>query len=187
MLAGGFSRRMKEDKGNIVYHQKAQREHIADVLAPFCNQVFISCRKTQEIKTNYTLLFDQYDGIGPMSALLSAFQQNAQVAWLVIACDMPLMNAETVAFLIKNRDVSKVATAFQHPISNQIEPFAAIWEANCYLLLTTFFENGHKSPVRFLKENDIQTIYPRDKNVLLNVNRPEERKSIQHLLKELKR
>ncbi len=183
VLAGGFSRRMKKDKGSIVYHKKVQREHIADVLALFCDDVFISCRKEQDLTSSYPLLLDRYDNIGPMSALLSAFEAKPSHAWLIMACDMPLMDEENIAFLIKNRNRHKIATTFQHPISKQIEPFATVWEAESYPILKHYFKEGNKSPVRFLKENNIQTIFPKHSAALLNINHPEERLEIKQFLK----
>lgn len=182
-MAGGYSRRMKIDKGSIVYHEKAQREHIADVLALFCADVFISCRKEQALVSNYPLLLDQYENIGPMSALLSAFEQNPTNAWLIMACDMPLMNKENIAFLIENRNTNKIATTFQHPISKQIEPFATIWEPSSYPILKRYFEAGNRSPARFLKKNDIQTVFSKDTAALFNINNPKERIRIKELLK----
>ena len=42
VLAGGKSERMGFDKSSISWHGKEQRYHIADMLKPFCNDVFIS-------------------------------------------------------------------------------------------------------------------------------------------------
>jgi molybdopterin-guanine dinucleotide biosynthesis protein A len=175
ILAGGQSRRMGTDKGQITYHKKPQREHLADLLQPFCEQVFISCRKEQNISSNYPLIFDQYDTEGPMNALLSAFLQNPTANWFILACDLPLMDTQGIADLIQNRNISTIATAYQHPSTLQIEPLIAIWEAKSYPILKSYFEKGFKSPWRVLKENEVHLVAPYNSDILLNVNSPSDK------------
>jgi molybdopterin-guanine dinucleotide biosynthesis protein A len=134
VLAGGKSVRMGEDKGQINYHGKPQREFAADLLRPLCEQVFISCRVDQmeEIDSEYDLLPDTFTGLGPFGAIMSAFREYPDHAWLVIACDLPLLNAQTLGFLLKNRNPSKTASAFNNPVSQFPEPLIAIWEPKAY-------------------------------------------------------
>ncbi len=175
ILSGGHSRRMGTDKGEIIYHQKPQREHLADLLKPFCEQVFISCREEQNITSDYPLIFDQYNSTTPMNGLLSAFSQKKTANWLVLACDLPLMDNQGIQDLIQNRDSSAIATAYQHPDTQQIEPLIAIWESKSYPILNSYFEKGFKSPWRVLKENNVHLVTPYDAKILLNVNSPNDK------------
>ena len=118
ILAGGKSQRMGKDKALINYHGQAQQYYLYSLLQPYCQQVFISCRKEQipkyksEINQNYAFIADKYNNIGPLGGLLSAFNFDSRVGWLVIACDMPYINDLAIDYLIKNRNKEMMATAF---------------------------------------------------------------------------
>ncbi len=66
ILAGGKSVRMGSDKSVINWHGKEQRYYMADILAGFCKEVFISCRAEQQgsIVQEYKTLVDNYEGAG---------------------------------------------------------------------------------------------------------------------------
>ena len=71
---------------------------MADMLRPLCNEVYISLRQDQEAEMHegYKTLTDSYTGIGPYGAILSAFKFQPDAAWLVVACDLPLLNVDTL-------------------------------------------------------------------------------------------
>ena len=62
VLAGGKSTRMGEDKGILQWYGKEQRYYVADMLATFCEEVFISCRpeQTNAIDKNYKVIEDEF-------------------------------------------------------------------------------------------------------------------------------
>ncbi len=172
VLAGGKSVRMGEDKGQIDYHGKPQREFAADLLQPFCEKVFISCRADQmdEIESAYDLLPDTFIGLGPYGAILSAFREYPNHAWMVIACDLPLLNTDTLDFLLKKRNPSKTASAFKSPVSQFPEPLIAIWEPKAYPTLFNFLSQGYSCPRKVLINSDIQLLEVADEKTLINVN-----------------
>src|SRR6478672_2313948 len=96
VLAGGKSVRMGYDKSSIQWHGKEQRYYMADLLKQICKDVFISCRKKQKdkIDNEYKTLADTFTGLGPYGGILSAFREYPDAAWLVMACDLPLLNLD---------------------------------------------------------------------------------------------
>jgi molybdopterin-guanine dinucleotide biosynthesis protein A len=105
VLAGGKSTRMGFDKGEVNWYGKEQRYHMADLLNKHCAEVYISCRDEEQqkgIATDYLSLPDTFTGLGPYGAILSAFRQKPIAAWLVIACDLPLVDAEVLQHLVNN-------------------------------------------------------------------------------------
>lgn len=178
VLAGGKSQRMGRDKGAIDYHGKAQREYTADLLQSICEKVFISCRSEQiadlQEQTQYELLPDKLIGLGPFGAIASAFQHNPNAAWLVVACDLPLLNEQTLQHLVDNRNPSKTATAFHNPATNFPEPLITIWEPKSYLTLLQFLFQGYSCPRKVLINSDIAELQVPNVEALKNVNHPEE-------------
>ena len=162
---------MKTDKSVLVYNGLPQRDFLYHLLKPYCEQVFLSCREDQLSElTNFKTITDQYQNAGPLGAILTAFEKNIDSAWLVVACDMPLINTEAVEFLIKHRNLTKNATAFQNPENRCLEPLFTIWEPSAYIFLKNGFEKGQRSPMKILQQLDCETIIPADDKWLMNVN-----------------
>ena len=174
ILIGGHSTRMKTDKSVLVYNGLPQRDFLYDLLKPYCEQVFLSCREDQLSElTNFKTITDQYQNAGPLGAILTAFEKNTDSAWLVMACDMPFVNDKAVEFLIKHRNQTKNATAFQNPESQCLEPLFTIWEPSAYIFLKNAFEREQRSPMKILQQLDCETIIPVDDKWLVNVNSSE--------------
>ena len=177
VLAGGRSLRMGRDKGSMVWHHKPQREHTADLLRPLCSEVYISCRAGQETEladAPYPTLPDTFAELGPYGAILSAFRQNPNCAWLVVACDLPLLDSATLRFLTENRQPQRVATAFQSPHDQMPEPLIAIWEPKSYAVLLSFLAQGYSCPRKVLLNTDTWILPAPDPAALTNVNTPDE-------------
>lgn len=180
VLAGGNSIRMGEDKGAIIYHEKPQREHAAELLTPYCQEVLISCREDQitSIESNFNLLPDTFLGLGPYGGILSAFQRHPNVAWMVVACDLPLLNQETLNTLFENRDQSKTATCFESNRNEFPEPLITIWEPRSYSTLLQFLAQGYSCPRKVLINSDVKLLPTPEEDLLRNINTPEERDSL---------
>jgi molybdopterin-guanine dinucleotide biosynthesis protein A len=129
VLAGGESRRMGVDKGDLAYHGVSQREHLARLLATVCEAVFVSCRPDQapRIEPGLSCLTDPAPGLGPMAGLLAAFTHRPDAAWLVVACDLPGLDTQAIAALAAGRGPAWDAVAFRSADGGP-EPMAALWE-----------------------------------------------------------
>ncbi|MDZ7693056.1 MAG: NTP transferase domain-containing protein [Balneolaceae bacterium] len=176
VLAGGKSTRMHTDKTVLEYHGKPQRDHLYELLDDFCDDTFISCRQEQadEIPHDFKCITDSFLGMGPMGALLSAFRQNPDTAWLSVACDLPHLSRTSLQYLADHRNPSKIATAFNSPDSSFPEPLITIWEPKSYPVLLHFLSLGYSCPRKVLINSDIEILEAPDPRELKNVNRPEE-------------
>lgn len=176
VLAGGRSTRMGQDKSLINYHGKAQREYMADLLSAYCTQTFISCRADQveEIGGVYAPIADTFMGLGPYGAILSAFREHPDAAWLVVACDLPHLDEKTLGQLVSKRNPSKVATTFQSPFDQFPEPLITIWEPRSYPVLLQFMAQGYTCPRKVLLNAPIELLVAENRLALENVNKPEE-------------
>lgn len=174
VLAGGKSTRMGRDKGLIDYHGKPQREYVFDMMDAVCEKTFLSFREGQDVETNLPVLTDTFKGLGPFGAMLSAFREHPNQAWLVVACDLPLLDKKTLEFLIQNRNPSAVATAFYNPETDFPEPLITIWEPRSYPILYQFLAQGYSCPRKVLINSEIELLKIAETEVLKNVNKPEE-------------
>ena len=180
VLAGGKSERMGKDKSLLDYHGMPQREYAFRLLEGFCEKTFLSVRPDQELGN---AIPDAFLGLGPYGAILSAFQAFPDKAWLVLACDLPLVNADALQFLIRHRNPAKMATAFKSPLNDFPDPLLAIWEPKSYLHLLQFLAQGFSCPRKALINSDIELLQTRDPEWLKNINTPEEYLEIVEKLK----
>ncbi|MFT3750687.1 MAG: NTP transferase domain-containing protein [Agriterribacter sp.] len=176
VLAGGKSTRMGSPKDVMLWHGKEQKYYAADLLHPFCEEVFISCREDQQknIDPAYKTLPDSFLNMGPLGGILSALRSQRDKAWLVIACDLPLLNRETIAFLIANRDTEKTATAYKSPHDGLPEPLITIWEPESYPVMLEFLGRDITCPRKALMNSDVKILQPLQPEALMNVNTPED-------------
>jgi len=186
VLAGGKSERMGFDKGSVNWHGKEQRYYMADMLKSFCKEVFISCRSDQqkEIDENYLNIADTFTGLGPFGAILSAFREKPDNAWLVIACDLPLIDENTIKYLTANRNVSSIATAYQSTFDDFPEPLITIWEPKSYPVLLSFLAQGYSCPRKVLINSDVTLLNAPNPGDLTNVNTQEELDKVKYLLNQ---
>lgn len=184
VLVGGKSMRMGYDKGAVNWFGKEQRYHVADMLKPLCNEVFISCRndQKQQININYNTLEDTFIGLGPFGAILSAFREQPDSAWLVVACDLPLLETDTFKFLIGQRKTAAIATAFNSPDNEFPEPLITIWEPKSYPVLLAFLAQGYSCPRKVLINSDVNLLQAPNPEALTNVNTPEDLEKVKRTI-----
>ena len=186
VLAGGKSQRMGEDKGLLDFHGMPQRQFAARLLDDFCEKTFLSFRPDQmgESPIDFPALQDTFIGLGPMGAILSAFREKPDVAWLVVACDLPLLDQSVLDFLVKNRNPSQMATAFRSPVNAFPEPLIAIWEPRSYPVLLQFLAQGYSCPRKVLINSPVELLEAPNPLALKNVNTPEELAEVRERLKK---
>ncbi len=184
ILAGGFSKRMGQDKALINYHGKPQIEFLFDLLTECCDSVFISKRNDQTLPsadrpacrqagaTDHSYINDDlsFKGGGPLVGILSAMKAYPNASWLVIACDLPFVTQETLQLLIRQRDLSKLATAFKSSHDQLPEPLCAIWESHGYERILDLFNQGIHCPRKMLIKNDVKLLDQKNPRWLDNVN-----------------
>ena len=184
VLAGGKSLRMGYDKSSIEWHGKEQRYYMADLLKQYCDEIFISCRADQqnEVDSHYKTLPDTFVDLGPYGAILSAFREKPDAAWLVVACDLPLLDAEILQDLVAHRNPSAVATTFESPFDGLPEPLITIWEPKAYPVLLSFLSQGYTCPRKALRNNDVHIIKTENADALMNVNTQDELEKVKDIL-----
>ena len=185
VLAGGKSTRMNRDKGKIAYHGKEQRLYMNDLLSKLTSQSFLSIRNEQlvEFASDVKTIGDVHLGLGPYGAILSAFQKDPNAAWLVTACDQPLLNEDTLKYLVSKRSPSKLATAFYNSETDFPEPLITIWEPRAYSRMLYFLSLGYSCPRKVLINSDIELVKLENEVVLRNANTPEELEELTLTLK----
>lgn len=183
VLAGGKSQRMGQDKALLNYHGAPQFEYIHNLLAQHCAEVYLSCREDQVNKfPGFNIIKDTFTGLGPFGAILSAFRENPNVAWLVIAVDLPLVDSAFLSELLSGRNPSKQASAFLNPATNFPDPLITIWEPRSYATLLQFLAQGYSCPRKVLINSEIELLESVQAEKLRNVNSPGDYETVKGML-----
>src|SRR6516165_8470622 len=107
LLSGGASQRMRQDKAALPYRGEPQLLRAWRLLGRVTERSFLSVREHQRddpLRAELPQIVDSYDAIGPAAGILSAQDRFPEAAWLVVACDLPLLDEATLQQLIQGRD-----------------------------------------------------------------------------------
>jgi molybdopterin-guanine dinucleotide biosynthesis protein A len=104
VLAGGQSQRLGRDKCLIELGSEDFVVRTSALIAPFCSQTWIVGRDASRHGLNMPWTLDDYPGKGPLGGILTGLSRARGQACLVLACDLPFMDAATLDELVRCRE-----------------------------------------------------------------------------------
>lgn len=136
ILIGGDGERMGSPKHLIRTVDNTWLEQTAETVQPFVHQVVVLGRgeilgSLQELP----VLTDVQDVEGPLAGILSAMRWRPLVSWLFVACDLPLLSAKAVEWLLSTRAPGVWATLPKLRGADGVEPLLAHYDFRAHRLL----------------------------------------------------
>ena len=177
VLAGGKSRRMGQDKALLRNDGRSQLAHAVDLLGTVTEHAYVSARADQADepeRARYEQIVDRYEDIGPVAGILSALDAHPNAAWLVVACDLPNIDATTLEFLVQHRSPGKPFTAFRSNHDGLPEPLCAIYRPGSAEIIRRFVDEGIVCPRKILIRSDTCLLEQPNPAALDNVNTPDD-------------
>src|SRR5581483_2842778 len=177
VLAGGRSSRMQRDKAVLEYSGRSQLERAVELITPLVGRVFVSVRPEQAgdpLRARFAQIIDSGEIEGPIAGIIAAQGRYPDVAWLVLACDLPLLERRTLEHLLRSRRPSRQATAYQSTHDGLPEPLCAIYEPSSREALRAHVASGRDCPRKFLINADAELLDQPEPGALDNVNTPSE-------------
>jgi len=177
VLAGGRSSRMQRDKAALAYHGRTQLEWAMELIKPFVERAFVSVRPDQQsdpVRAQFAQIVDTAENLGPIAGIMAAQAAHPEAAWLVLACDLPFLDAATLKHLVWARQEDKPATAYRSSHDGLPEPLCAIYEPASRDGIAAYIATGKNCPRKFLIRSDAHVIDEPNPRALDNVNTPEE-------------
>jgi molybdopterin-guanine dinucleotide biosynthesis protein A len=170
ILAGGRSRRMGRDKALVEVAGVAMARRIADALAAGgCARVLVIGGDAPALgRLGLEVVEDRWPREGPLGGILTALDAVACPA-LVVACDLPWLDATTVAALLAAAAASDADAAIA--TTERLEPLCAVWSPSAAPALQAAFDRGQRAVSAALTGLRVVTHRVRP-GVLHNVNRP---------------
>jgi molybdopterin-guanine dinucleotide biosynthesis protein A len=173
VLAGGRSTRMQRDKAAIVYQGDTQLDAAMQLLAPRVARAFVSLRAEQRddpVRARWPQIVDRGEVDGPIAGISAALAEAPEAAWLVLACDLPFLDAATLDRLIAARDPDSEATAFRSSHDGLPEPLCAIYEPRARAAIAAHVAAGRNCPRKFLIGARTRLLAQPNPRALDNVN-----------------
>jgi molybdopterin-guanine dinucleotide biosynthesis protein A len=174
VLAGGRSRRMQRDKAALEYRPgQSQLDAAMQMLQGRVEQAFVSVRPDQrddQTRSVHRQIVDRGDVEGPIAGISAALAAHPGAAWLVLACDLPFLDARTLDVLLASRDTGADATAFKSAHDGLPEPLCAIYEPRALAGLAAHIAGGRNCPRKFLLNANTRLLTQPNPRALDNVN-----------------
>lgn len=175
VLMGGLSQRMGRDKSMIDFGNEKLYVRAARTLSVLVSDVYLSVNGVQAAAHRYEwpVITDAWAGEGPLSGLISAFDV-LQKPLLILACDMPYVEAEDMKSLLDMYISSQKTTMFFNDISGRPEPLTSVWSTKDLAGLKEYFHTGGRSFKGYLAQNPCNFITRHDISIFRNLNSPED-------------
>ena len=174
---------MGRDKASLVVGDGglSQAGRALRLLRRFCGRTYLSLRDGQDIPLGAEgapVLRDQPGAEGPLAGLLAAFRAEPQAAWLVLACDLPLVHAGLLARLVARhkREPGLPFVACAGSGDCWPEPLCAIYARPAGPILARYAARGEFSPRRIMvgESAALLDVSGDDAAALINVNTPQD-------------
>ncbi len=177
LLAGGRSSRMGSDKGLLDFRGRLLAEYPLALLQKHCGTIIISSNNPEYGQFGYPVVADERMDCGPAGALATTLKQTNSNWNLVLACDLPYLNDELAALLL--RQVAGEAKAIVPVHRKGMEPLAALYHKDLQPVFGQALHEGvfalHRilSQVPTLKVDAAQLLQQQPR-LFSNMNSPEE-------------
>lgn len=178
VLIGGKSSRMGRPK-HLIRHTGGETwlERSVKTLSPFVDELFISGAGELPPVLRDLPRVDDLPGIqGPLAGIGALIKEHPWSSWLVLACDLPNLEASAITWLLNQRSGRYRAIIARNPSTGRREPLLAWYDYRSGPLIEKLITSG-ESRVRGLADNEL-TSQPWIPDELAdcwrNVNYPEE-------------
>lgn len=173
IMAGGRSRRMGRDKAALALGGIPMLERVALAAHGAGMAVIVVGRERPEWWTLEGVRFidDDAPDTGPLGGIATALRV-AGAAVLALACDMPLVTTEAIAWLQAEAAKREICDGLVTQSGSESEPLFAIYMPSCGLLIDELLARGEYSVRRLLDRAaiDLVGLPPEFASVATNVN-----------------
>lgn len=183
VLAGGRSTRMGTDKADLTHPDgRSLAWRTVDLLASAgCERVIVSIRHDQPVPHRVAdipgveIIRDpEGKSDGPISGILAAMRENPKADWLVVACDLPRLDAQTLRHLVASRHPGERFLAYRSEFDGLPEPLCAFYASEARDVLEKALADGRRCPRKVLILGNCRLLDPITPRALDNANTPDD-------------
>ena len=160
ILLGGGSQRMGRPKQLLSLGGSSFIERVSEVLDSQCDEiVLLGDGEVPEVLAPLTRLPDVQGASGPIAGMISAMRWQPDTAWVFLACDMPLVSAEAVAWLVDQRQPGRWAIV-PRDHEGRLEPLFALYEPQAGPCFEELLMRGFRAPRRISELINLWSVTP---------------------------
>ncbi len=161
ILAGGESRRMGQDKANLLLGERALLQSVVNTLQPLFAEVIVSVRQPRH-EIDLLQVCDDPVHTGPLAGLVAGLER-VNTSWLfAVACDMPFITPAVIEYLAQQRADCQAVVPM---VSGYPQPLAAFYAVSCLPLARDCLNGSGKHSLRELLER-LQVRYVNEAQLL---------------------
>ncbi len=161
ILAGGNSRRMGQDKANLLLGEHTLLQSAVATLQPLFAEVIVSVRQPRD-EIDLPQVCDDPLHIGPLAGLVAGLER-ANTPWIfALACDMPFITSAVIEYLAQQRADCQAVVPM---VSGYPQPLAAFYAASCLPVARDCLNGSGKHSLRELLER-LQVCYVNEAELL---------------------
>lgn len=174
ILTGGKNRRMGgEKKLFLSLDGKSFLERIREAMKDF-SVIYLSVETKEPYEgVGLPLIEDEYFAIGPMGGIYSGLRNCQEEALFVVACDMPLLNQQTVEKICRAYEQEKRTVVVK--AQNRLHPLLGIYTKETLPAFQKLIQEKDYRMMNLLKRIDYAEIMLEEEaNALMNINSRED-------------
>jgi molybdopterin-guanine dinucleotide biosynthesis protein A len=175
---------MGTEKASLSFEGQTLLERTLATAKSQLSEVFLSVSYQESRNFSLPLIHDQTPDAGPLGALESAFATHSDSSWLVIACDLPLLDEKTLSFLLEKADPSRKASCYRNRLDGRAEPLCTLYQPSAREDLRSYLADDRRCVRKFLESLNPQTFELPSPLALDNANRPEHLAELQLLARD---
>jgi molybdenum cofactor guanylyltransferase len=183
ILAGGKSTRLGRDKASEMLLDRPLLQHVLDRLVGLVDECVVVHARGQalpplEPDIDVVLAEDVYPEVGPLGGIYTGLGAMSAPHGLVVACDMPLLQAALLRHLLQLSDGCEAVVPLN---GGRPEPLCAVYRAGCRPVVQAQIDAGRLRAsdlpgllrTRYVQENEWRA-FDQDGLSFQNVNRQED-------------
>ncbi|HRI01707.1 MAG TPA: molybdenum cofactor guanylyltransferase [Saprospiraceae bacterium] len=155
ILAGGLSTRMGEEKGLVSFCGKPMIEYTIDLLHLLNFNITVISSNAEYKKYSLPLVSDVVSQVGPAGGILTAMEYSSSEHFLLVACDMPLLQEHSISKLQNSIGNHK---SCMYSFNGKLEPLCGFYSKSMRELWRKKLEEGDKKLSILLQAFDVKLI-----------------------------
>ena len=165
---------MGRDKALLPYRGTTLAQSVAAAVRAVTETVRVVGSPLHHAYLGYPVVVDVYPGEGPLGGILTALQQTSADWNLIVACDMPGLEADFLRRLLDTAEHSSGDALVPAGPSGRLEPLCAAYHRRSLQGLYTAFARGVRKIAAALEEVRTITWHVPEVSCFQNVNTPED-------------
>lgn len=188
ILVGGKSSRMGRDKALLEIGGKPLLLRTAELVTPLVAGIALVGDPQLYGKLGYPILADKWPNAGPLGAIATALASARQPWTIILACDLPYLTGDWLAWLLGRATTSTVGKGTPESVdifipetAQGLEPLCAVYRTSCARAIAMALDRGIRKVthafaglnVVHISESEWRPFSP-DGKLFRNMNSPED-------------